>query len=322
MLKQTEFHGWPALVLVRGPLTATFTPLIGGRLMSLCFEGEELLFQHPELLGQRPHLPPGEPLAAAKERTGFPLWGGDKTWVAPQEDWLGHTPPVDLDHGEYTWVETENGLEMHSPVCRETGLRVARLFEWEGEGLVLEQTLLNAGDVVARRGIWNVTQCLRPMSVFLPLSLDALRPYGQEGDSVALFPQVCTELTGEAGRAAWVQAGLSPPTGPTPLVRVDCLSPSHFKVGGLAQAGDEGLSFVISVMKSASGPIGFIRTFAADPQAAYLHHASVEVYNAPALNYLEVEVHGPFLPLFPGESVSHGQHWKVFRMPTENPLGQ
>ena len=32
---------------------------------------------------------------------GFVLWGGDKTWLAPQDRWTDGDPFLDLDSGAY-----------------------------------------------------------------------------------------------------------------------------------------------------------------------------------------------------------------------------
>lgn len=61
---------------------------------------------------------------------GFPLWGGDKTWVAPQARWIDRVPFPDLDSGDCElelWPDGHHAMaRMTSPVCRETGMQVTR----------------------------------------------------------------------------------------------------------------------------------------------------------------------------------------------------
>jgi hypothetical protein len=280
-------RGW---VLSAGDLEVGVAPEIGGRIVSLRHRGEELLFVQEEFAGQTLDLPPGD-LSGMKREMGRRLWGGDKTWVSPQSDWTFGIPPLRLDGGRYAERVGGNAVEMESPVCDETGLVVGRRVALDADGTIrLDQTLTNRGDRTARRGIWNVTQFLRPWDVFLPVQIEALRPYPEEGDSEA-----AKTLVAEA-------AG--------PWTRVRCDRALHFKFGGMARHG------AVVAMRAAGGDtLVHARTFRVDSAAAYAHGASVEVYNAPRYDYLEIEVHAPLVPLEPGQSVSHAQTWRFVRLP-------
>ena len=56
-----------------------------------------------------------------KRRVGLLLWGGDKTWLAPQDRWTDGVPFVDLDSGAYelSLDPTTGAATVTSPVCRE-----------------------------------------------------------------------------------------------------------------------------------------------------------------------------------------------------------
>src|SRR5262249_59132483 len=72
-----------------------------------------------------------EDLSAKKREMGFPLWGGDKTWLAPQARWTEGVPFLDLDSGAYELAIEQAGPDvararMTSRVCRETGVQITR----------------------------------------------------------------------------------------------------------------------------------------------------------------------------------------------------
>ncbi len=273
--------------LAAGDVSLAVAPDIGGRIISLTHRGEELLFVQPEHRGETLDLEPVEDLRALKRSLGFRLWGGDKTWVAPQSSWWEEVPPLDLDAGRYDLRLDGNAVEMTSRVCRETGLRIVRRIELRGDGeIVLDQTLHNESSSLLRKGIWDVTQCLRPWDVFVPVK--ELRPYPDVEDSVALFSQLVSERDG------WT--------------RIECREPLHFKFGGLQSEGK-----LVALRAAGGETLAFARAFDVDPTADHAHDASVEIYNSPIYDYLEVEVHAPLRPLAPRDSVSHRQRWRIAR---------
>jgi len=174
---------------------------------------------------------------------------------------------------------------MESPVCRETGLRIIRRIELEEGGrILLDQTLCNESNTPAHRGIWNVTQCLRPFTVWIPAKISAIRPYPEEGDSIKLLPKVIRE------KGDWSS--------------IICQDPLHFKFGALLDKG-----ILIAFRESRESTLLWTRSFSVEKEGAYAHNAAVEVYNSPTYHYCEIEVHAPLVPLKKGERISHRQEW-------------
>jgi hypothetical protein len=203
--------------------------------------------------------------------------------------WLEAIPPLELDCGKYETRIEKSRVSMRSPQCRETGLVVERSVEvWNDGTIVLDQTLTNKGTEPTRKGIWDVTQCKRPLDVYFHMSKKALRPYPREGDSVNLYDSVVSEEGG------WV--------------KVSCDRPAHFKYGGLADRG-----VVVALRRAQGETLAFVRYFFNDPGELYAHGSSVEVYNSPHYDYLEIEVHAPLVQLLPGGYTSHRQVWRVGR---------
>lgn len=284
---EASIYGWPGLRLAVGDLAVGVIPAPGARIISLAFAGTELLYHDARLAGDLPRLPADQSAAELKAQLGFRLWGGDKTWLAPQSAWGGGLPPIDLDAGAYAWRAIERGLELESPLCRETGLRIRRRITLdEAAALTLREELYNPGPEPGARGVWNVTQFLRPMQVYAPIPRAELRAYENEGDSPA-----ARERCAHAEDADWT--------------RIDCVAPLHFKFGGLAQRGE-----VYAVYQGGGAPIAYQRSFRAEPTAEYLHGSSFEIYNSPDQNYLEIELHAPARVLQPGASQVLEQTWR------------
>jgi len=59
--------------------------------------------------------------------------------------------------------------------------------------------------------------------------------------------------------------------------------------------------------------LAFVRYFFNDPDEMYAHGASVEVYNSPQYDYLEIEVHAPLIKLLPA-ATRPSQVWRVGRI--------
>ena len=82
-LKKSHHKGWDAWQLQCGPLGLILVPQVGGRIMGMLWRGHNLSFTQPEREGQVADLSRIRDVRARKREMGFPLWGGDKTWLAP-----------------------------------------------------------------------------------------------------------------------------------------------------------------------------------------------------------------------------------------------
>lgn len=292
-VEETAFQGYAAVRLAIADLAVLVVPDVGGRILSVKHRGEELFFLHEAHLGEPVDVAAARDLAAEKKRLGFRLWGGDKTWIAPQSAWTQGIPPLDLDAGRYTWRHEGKAVVMESPECRESHLKVTRRVELFSNGdLLLDEKLVNVGKREAVRGLWNVTQMLRPLDVYLPVPIAGVRGYPDEGDSVAIRDQVLT------ARAGWTC--------------VPCRELRHFKFGGHAARG-----VVVALRPGASETLAHVRRFDIQAGSAYAHDSSVEVYNSPSHDYLEIEVHAPLKTLAPGAFTHQRQTWRFARLPAD-----
>lgn len=285
-MEESNLYGWDVIIVESGLLKIGIAPDIGGRIISIQVDGEELLFHQKEHAGETFHFGSSDDRKELKRSLGFRLWGGDKTWVAPQEAWWEGIPPIDLDAGVYELEKSDEIIRLKSPICPETGIRIIREISLKDEGRMdLNQIFVNDSENIIKKGIWDVTQFLRSMSVFIPTDPEKIRGYPNEGDSVTLHPHYV-----KPSSHGWSE--------------IKCGEPVHFKFGSML---DRGVIMAVHPLKD-----GFLlhgRRFNTVPDSDYAHRAVVEVYNSPTYDYLELEIHAPFLPIQPKGSVSHSQEW-------------
>lgn len=299
-IRQDTVAGWRGYRMEAGDLSLGIVPQIGGRIMSLMHKGEELFFVQEQFRGQTVDLSKVEDLRKEKKRLGFRVWGGDKTWVSPEEEWWDKMPPLDLDCGVYSAEVKEKKIEMISPVCRETGLKIIRQVELKDERtVILNQTLINESKEVVKKGIWNVTQLRRPWDIIWPATKDKVMPVHDEG-----LKENADHKVTELFYSSTLKEGLT---------KIVCDDKTHFKFRAFVSRGA-----VIGMKRSKKGTISFVRNFDINFDEDYPHNDTVvEIYNAKDYDYLEVEVHGPLVELKPKGKVQHKQTWQIKRLTSE-----
>jgi hypothetical protein len=298
-IAKENIHGWDGYRLKGEDVTLGVVPQVGGRIMSLTHRGEELFFVQEQYRGQVFNLSKEGDVRAEKKKLGFRFWGGDKTWVAPQELWWDKMPPLDLDSGTYACTVKDSRIELTSPVCRETGLRIIRQIEMKkDETIHLNQILINESKETVKRAIWDVTQLRHPFDVIVPASRENIMAVRDEGLKIDASQKV-SELFYSTSMKE-------------PISKIVCEDRTHFKFKCIVRKGA-----VVSLKRSKKGPVAFTRTFSVDKEAEYAHEGAVEVYNSNRFDYGEVEVHGPLVELKPKEKVEHAQIWQIKRLANE-----
>jgi hypothetical protein len=292
-LVREQVHGWDGWWIRRDALELGLAPSVGGRIMSMRWRGDELAFVHPGHVGRRVDVAAVADVAAFKREAGFVHWGGDKTWLAPQERWREALPFLDLDSGAYTLdVERADADEvrvtMRSPVCREVGARLARTIAVRAHepGWTVVHGLENVSMRPITWGLWDVQQLVGPGIAYVPR-----RPHGSaHRDGVKAYP---AEGDSEGARADVVRLWGA-------VAAIDCRRPRWFKFGVDAEEG-----WALAVVETASGRlVAHEKRVDVFPGAPYAHGAVVEVYDCPDHPYFELEVHGPMTTLAPGASAT------------------
>lgn len=303
--EQGTFKHWRCWRISSGRLSLLLVPQIGGRIL-IRWRDRDLSYVPRQLEGHVLDPARVRGLRMDDMDPGFPLWGGDKTWLAPQARWIDRVPFPDLDSGTYDlelWPDGDQAAaRMTSPVCRDTGIQITRTLRIAdgAESWLVTHRLFNAGLQPATWAAWGVTMVPRPGAVYLPCSPSSPHPGGvkvftDEGDSSALQGQVVERLGG--------------------LAVVRCDGDRKYKFGvdagegwmlGVADAGPAGLA-------------GYLKRVEAFPGRAYGHGCVAEVFNSDRHPYFEMEIHGPLVTLEPGETFDIEEHQAVFdvsRWPT------
>jgi hypothetical protein len=291
-LKWTGYRGWNALQMRQGAVELFVVPAIGGRLMSIRHEGVELAYVNDALAGQVPGW------SAEQWRTlcgewDFPLWGGGKTWVAPESDWPEGAPQRDLDSGPYevvnTWFDSRSmGVELLSAVCRQSGLQIRRRIALSGQdgSWTTSHELSNRGEAARPCAIWDVLMLRRPGRV------DVVIENAQQDWRKSVTPFFAKGPLGDVRDSGFV-------TGSGNHVSTRCTEAIEFKLGI-----DNSPGIMHAVFDLPEGKHTLTRRFPVFPDARYAHGSPLEVFNAPKLPYFEIESHGPLVVLHPRESTT------------------
>lgn len=288
-LKPASHKGWNSIVLQDSGLTLRIVPEVGGRLMSIEFQGHEICFVHPQLEGKVYRGSADQWLELCQDWS-FPLWGGGKTWVAPESAWPRGAPHRDLDSLpwilEESWIDDASmGVQVRSEVCRDSGLQIMRRLSLPAgaNGWTVEHELCNAGAGDISCGLWDVLMLQRPARVSVPLARqDDVQPLPGHPSLDVLAAEGIFHV---ADGGAWL----------------DCDSARIFKCGFHGADGRMDVSF-------GSMPVRYSRHSAVRAIDAHAHGHPLEVFNAPRLDYFEIETHSPMHTLRPAECIRYLIH--------------
>ena len=164
-LRETDFHGWSALRLDNGLVSALVVPEIGGRLLQFALGEHPFLFVNEQLAGLR--FTPAEHQGDGS-LLSWKNYGGDKTWPAPQgweraDQWPGPPDNV-LDSGAYSaacqQTPGEAGVTLRSAADARTGLRIERRLSLTAASsqLQLDLAFENVAARPVRWSIWDIAQ--------------------------------------------------------------------------------------------------------------------------------------------------------------------
>lgn len=287
---ETTFFDRPAYQLTNGKLEVIVVPQIG-RIMSFGkVGGRNLLWNAP---------------TSAGVFMGYPAYGGDKSWLAPQSNWkIWHGsnswPPDPAFDGTAHQAEVLSGgkLKMISPLSRGTGIRLERVMYFDertGE-FIVEQSAIKESGPPTRASIWNIAQVVPGEAVYLPLSPTSAYKNGFHWLSEAKSQH---PLTKKADRVLKVQAR---PEGGGAKIGVDA------PVSAIASVrGDE--AFIIrSALPKGQYPDG--AEGAGFPVELYINGDS-------NLFYIELELLSPLREFWVGSKWTHTLRWSLHDLPQE-----
>lgn len=285
---------WTEKILRHGDLELVLIPGIGGRLIDVVYKGTPLLFRNPDLHGQHPDLMTLDQLPSRATHIPFPLWGGEKTWIAPESQWPNGAPYPVLDSGPYKLSDINAcSATMISSVCPESGLQIRRTITLTStDSWTIEHLVTNQGVVPRSVGLWSVTMTKNPAIYFFTAQAEQ---------------SPCT-IFGDAENALSIEKGIG---------LINCEAMQEFKLGA-----HPATPLAAARLVTEAGAIWLItRPDALDTATQYAHGHALEFYNSGSYHYGELEWHSPMKILKPEKSHSFNMSFKVIMEAThQDPL--
>ncbi|MCB6184989.1 DUF4380 domain-containing protein [Leeia sp. TBRC 13508] len=284
-IEKTSFQGWDAYHLRQDSISLYVVPSIGGRLMGIQYEGEEFSYINPNLLGQTPTGDTEQWKTLCGNWT-FPLWGGGKTWLAPESNWPEGNPHPELDSGEWNVIEAwsnseELGILVQSPICPKTNLQLSRSLSLHLDGSwTITQAAKNLGESDITFGLWDVLMLKRPGKVSIPLQAGShsIHWMPEKGFSEELITNGVLRF-------------IDPKN-----IQLRCDKAEQFKVGFTNHNGE-----ITVVFHLENDQYLYQRQTKSQLTAPFAHGHPLEVFNSPALPYFEIESHSPLQTLAPNQ---------------------
>lgn len=263
----------PAFTSVElGPYSIAAATTFGPRLVSLRYR------HGPELFARLSD----EVLIAHPDSGTYRFRGGHRLWAAPE------VPAITYASDEHPCAVTteDDGLAIAAPVDP-AGLVKKVNVSLEGERLVVEHHLTNAGLRPLTVAVWGITQFRLGGAALMPIGSGVVHDPFQADSSLVIWPY--TDLTDQ--RLSWRRQTAIVAGTPGPA----------FKIGSGPDPGRIGYLFARHLFIKEVLPAGTGRYI--DRGAV----AQVYVENS----FCELESVGPSATLDPGSSVSHREIWEV-----------
>ncbi|RKX42054.1 MAG: hypothetical protein DRP64_10430 [Verrucomicrobia bacterium] len=314
------YKGWKSIHLKNEFGSLQIVPEAGGRIMQYTFNGTDLFWENPALLGQ------SSPETGLDPDGKWMNYGGEKLWPAPQgwdndQQWDGPPDPV-LDGGVYaSEIRDGKSVYLRSKVDPITGIRFERTIEMipDTSGIAINATMTNESKKDIRWGIWSNAQLDASVNgerndkfkVYCPINPDSR------------FAKGYGVLFGLVNNPQW-QAG-------------DGLMTIHY----MHHVGKAVLDSPGGWLASVNGETGnvFVQRFDFEAEQEYPDHSSVAVWTQGLGSFyawdkvnpmaddttenpylVESETLSPYADLKPGESYDYNYKWFTANIGGDYPI--
>lgn len=275
---------WQIKQLSRDDLTLRLLPGIGGRLWDIVYKGRPLLFKNTDLLGLAPDTAALTDLPTKSPQFGFPLWGGEKTWVAPDVSWIDGAPYPVLDSGPYEEVSCDaEHITMRSAVCPLSQIQIERQIRIGVHcTFSIHHKISNHSKESRFAGIWSVLMTNRPAGIGLVTENSEFTP-------------VLGEPTGHIEHRH-------------DTLICKCAAQKEFKIGAGNSTGR------VFLCLGDMGDAIWLLCSTPEPSETdeFAHSHPFEIFNSGDYPYCEAEWHAPAKLLHPGEADSFIQEFTVW----------
>lgn len=169
IISYVKYEGRGAYKLTDGKTEAVVVPELGRIMRYGLVNGPNLLWNaRPEQIS---------------DAGGWSNFGGDKTWLAPQNSWgmwrgkgsnWPPDPEIDGQKGAKAEALTGGKLRLTYPVSVGTGIRVVReMYFAENGEFVIQQAATKVQGAPVRASIWSIAQAVPGEALFLPLNANS-----------------------------------------------------------------------------------------------------------------------------------------------------
>ena len=139
-----------------GNVTMTVSPKTGGKVLSLKYDGQEVISQ-----------------------SRFPESFGSTFWTSPQKEW--NWPPVpEFDKQPYTVDESDGRLVLTSQVSEKLKYRIRKEFSADpaDKAIVVTYSIINESGETRQVAPWEITRVPNAGLIFFDAPVDAITPAG------------------------------------------------------------------------------------------------------------------------------------------------
>ena len=207
---------------------------------------------------------------------------GSTLWTAPQSNW--GWPPFDvLDNQEYQVKQKKNYLKMTSKPDSKSGFQMIKTWKVVGkQNIQIEYQIKNISGKPRSVGAWDVTR--------VPCGGMAFFPDGGAGK----VPESSLKAELQQNGINWISIDKTPIT-------------NHLKLFSTAKEG--WLAYALNGLL-------FIKQFPdTKPENYSPEQGEVEIYINKEKSYIELENHGAYVTLNPGELLNYKENWFLIPIP-------
>ena len=297
-----------ALMLLRsGELELGVLPKVGGSAVLFRKKGSANVLYAPSdhWLDWEPKIPDPLDLSQWTDFFGHIIWLGPQVdfWnqqelIPQQKDQLWPPDPY-WTYGNFKVVEqSEDHVVLEGPASPYTGVKMIKRYAVDEAGATLSVTAINVSDRVLRWGLWSNTRVTGDTEVYVPV---------QEGDTVHVMIEAP-----EPGVIPWsIDEGYFHFSGGIADRETSPHAKAYLYPDANWMAGFHAGQVFVKIME----PVG--------KSEVHPKHGVFEVYHLrpnlrtglPGLN--EMEAHGAYRELQPGDQMTLSEKWMIFSLPEE-----
>ncbi|MEZ5947006.1 MAG: DUF4380 domain-containing protein [Hyphomonas sp.] len=298
--QQLPERGIESITLEGGGASVTLTPAFGGRVISFGLDGHRSVVKFDEAFAAAQPAPPVDPAHSAAPYMGATVWAG------PQSDWWNHQsvwpdlagqgwpPDPFVSLTEFSATVDGTRVTLDGPESPVTGLELRKDFSLSDTGcLTVTAEAKNIRSEPVSWDLWHVIRVQPAAWVFAPVSGEGDVRYTPPNSPEFQPPQLGVE-----NGLAYADPSLKGVTAPRREGKA-FLTPSDGWMAGFV----DGQVFLVT--------FDLLPTETIHPEQGQVEFYFTQAPGDPATSVIEMETHGAFRTLAPGETMTATQYWSA-----------